>query len=159
MKTSKTFDMQYHLPATWRVNALPNATGTAIFEVIGYSTTSSSSFPRYFETEVRVGASADPSELAACDKPSNGESSLPDKIINGITWKVFTMQDAGMMQYLQGTSYRTIHDKTCFALEKIETGSSYRDDPPSVADIPQSTLDEHFADLVPIIQSFTFARP
>jgi hypothetical protein len=159
MKAQATFDSQYHLPATWRVNALPNATGTPIVAIVGYTTTSSNSFPRYFETEVRVGASADPSELATCEKPGNGESSLPDKVINGVSWKAFSLQDAGMMQYLQGISYRTIHDDTCFALEQVETGSSYADDPPSTKDIPQATLDQHYTALVPIIQSFTFARP
>lgn len=158
-KVETSFDMQYHLPATWRVNALADATGTPIIALVTYHTTSDHSFPRYFETEVRVGVSADPHEVAACEKSGNGETALPDKVINGVTWKAFALQGAGMMQYLTGISYRTIHDKQCYALEQIETGSSYRDDPLSSADIPQSVLDQHYADLIPIIQSFTFARP
>jgi hypothetical protein len=163
LKVTETFDAQYHLPTTWRVNALSNmgsvttATGTSIFEIIGYQTKNDKTFPRYFETEVRVGASADPRELAVCTKAGNGERSLPDKVINGVTWKAFEFQDAAMMQYISATSYRTIHEHTCYALEQIETGSSYRDTPSS-ADIPQATLDKHFSDLMPIIESFTFAR-
>jgi hypothetical protein len=158
LKTEALFDTQYHLPSTWRVNALQNATGTPIISIVGYQTTNTNSFPRYFETEVRVGASADPHELAVCEKPGNGEASLPDMIINGVTWKAFSLEDAGMMQYLKGVSYRIIHDKTCYALEEIETGSSYRDTATNSADIPQTTLDKHYADLSSIVQSFNFAR-
>ena len=157
-KTESVFDTQYFLPATWRVNAFSQATGSPIIAIIGYQTKSDDSYPRYFETEVRVGASADPRELAACDSPSGDETALPDKVINGTTWKAFTVQDAGMMQYLNGISYRTIHDNTCFALEQVETGSSYLDDKPSSADISQSTLDQHYKDLSSIIASFSFAR-
>jgi len=159
-----TFDTQYHLPATWRVNALVNdggtaATGTPIIAIVGYRTVSSSTYPRYFETEVRIGASSNSQEVDACDTAGNGETALPDVTINGVVWKVFTLQDDGMMQYLSGTSYRTIHDGQCFALEQIETGSSYRDDPPSPADIPDATLTQDYKNMASIVQSFSFARP
>jgi hypothetical protein len=157
--TETTFDSQYHLPATWRVNALPDATGTPILAIIGYSTKSDNSYPRYFETEVRIGASKDPKEVAACAVVGNGETALPDQVIGGTTWKAFTLQDAGMMQYLSGVSYRTVHDGTCYALEQIETGSSYRDDPPSAKDIPDTTLKEKYADVNSIVSSFSFAKP
>ena len=158
-KTETTFDTQYHLPANWRENALQDASGTPIFAIIGYSTQSDTSYPRYFETEVRIGASKDPQELAACEKPSENETQLPDAVINKVTWKAFGLQDAGMMQYLQGTSYRTIHDNTCFALEEIETGSSYRDTASSTSNIPDATLTQKYQDLSSIVQSFSFARP
>jgi hypothetical protein len=167
-KTETTFDTQYHLPATWRVNALPNATGNAsgspaggtpIFAIIGYSTQSNTSYPRYFETEVRIGASTDPKELAACEKPGENETQLPDAVINKVTWKAFGLQDSGMMQYLQGTSYRTIHDNTCFALEEVETGSSYRDVASSSTDISDALLAHKYQALSAIVQSFSFARP
>ena len=157
--TETTFDSQYYLPATWRVNALNSATGTPIFAIIGYKTQSDTSYPRYFETEVRIGASADPQEIAACDTTGNGEVALPDTVINKVIWKTFSLQDDAMMQYLNGTSYRTIHDNTCFALEEIETGSSYRDDATSTSDIPDSVLSQKFKDLDSIVQSFSFARP
>lgn len=157
-KTETTFDMQYHLPATWRVNALTDATGTPVIAIVTYHTTSDNSFPRYFETEVRVGVSSDPAEVSACGKVGNGETPLPDETINGVIWKAFALEDAGMMQYLKGVSYRTIHDKQCYALEQIETGSSYIDTP-NPSDIPQATLDKHYTDLTSVIQSFSFARP
>ncbi len=58
---------------------------------------------------VRIGASKDPKEVAACLKAGsdNGETQLPDAVIGGTTWKAFAFQSAGMMQYLKGVSYRT----------------------------------------------------
>ena len=158
-KTETIFDSQYHLPATWRINAVPNATGTPLIAIIGYSTKSNTSYPRYFETEVRVGVSADPKEVAACEKVSDGETVRPDMVINKVTWKTFALQDAGMSQYMSGVSYRTIHDKSCYALEQIQTGSSYRDEKPNAADIPDTVLSEKFNALNTIVQSFSFAKP
>jgi hypothetical protein len=158
LKTTTTFDMTYHLSANWRVNALTNATGTPIIEILGYQTRSDVSFPRYFQTEARVGASADPREVAVCTQAGNGERALPAKVINGTSWQAFTFQNAGMMQYVSAISYRTVHDHLCYAIEQIETGASYRD-APSPSDIPQSILDQHFQELSSIVNSFTFARP
>jgi hypothetical protein len=158
-KTETVFDQQYFLPNTWRVDAFSDATGTPIIAIVGYETKSSTSYPRYFETEVRIGASTDPHEVAACNSPTGDETSLPDKVINGVRWKAFVLQNAGMMQYLKGISYRTIHDNTCFALEQVETGSSYRDTKASSSDIPDATLDQHYNDLSSIVESFSFARP
>ncbi|MBA3789144.1 hypothetical protein H0X32_01970 [Patescibacteria group bacterium] len=159
VKVQNSFDTQYHLPATWRVNALGNATGTSVVSFIGYKVTNAHSYPRYYEVEVRVGISADPKELAACEKPNNGEVALSATPIHGVMWKTFSLQSAGMMQYPKGTSYRIIHDNTCYALEQVAAGSSYRDDPPSSSDIPDTVLTQHYDDLAPIIQSFSFARP
>ena len=157
--TETTFDSQYHLPATWRVNALPTATGTPILAIVDYKIPNQTTYPRYFETEVRIGASNDPQEIAACEKVGNGEMAIADKVIGGVTWKAFSLQDDAMMQYLNGISYRTMHDGYCFALEEIETGSSYRDESTSTSDISDATLAQKFQDLSSIVQSFSFARP
>ncbi len=155
---STTFDSAYILPTTWRVNALQNATGTPVIEVVGYQTKSTTHFPRYFKTEVRIGVSKDPQEIAACTKVGNGERAMPSAAFGGATWSVFAMSDAAMMQYNQGTSYRTMHDGMCYALEQIEVGSSYRD-VPSPSDIPESVLQAHFNELDSVVRSFSFARP
>ncbi len=154
-----SFDSTYHLPATWRVDALANATGTPVVEIIGYETKSDTSFPRYFEAEVRVGVSADPKEVAACDEASDGETALPSAAFGGASWHVFSLQLAGMMQYAQGISYRSIHDGSCYALEQVESGSSYVNDATSTADISQSVLDAQYKALSTVIKSFSFARP
>jgi hypothetical protein len=157
-KTETEFDTQYHLPATWRVNALADASGTPVIAVIGYSTDSSSSYPRYFETEVRVGVSVDPKEVAVCEKVGNGETARSDVVLNKITWKTFALGEAGMSQYMSGVSYRKVHHNICYALEQIQTGSGYRNETPSAADIPDAVLTQKFDALNTIVQSFSFAK-
>lgn len=155
------FSPTYHLNTTWRANALPEATGTPIASILVYSTESDHSYPRYFNAQVRIGASNDPKEIAQCLKPTpnQGETQLADVVMNGTTWKVFSFENAGMMQYAKGVSYRTIHEGSCVALEKIQTGSSYRDDPDSPDDIADEVLQERYGSLDSIVSSFTFARP
>ena len=159
-KVQTSFDSTYHLPSTWRVDALSDATGTPIVEIIAYQTKSNTSFPRYFETEVRIGVSSDPKEIAACDSAGDEETALPSAAFGGATWHVFSLQDAGMMQYAQGISYRTVHDGDCVALEQVESGSSYTDDTmaSSSANIPQAVLTANYEALSAIVRTFSFAR-
>ena len=158
---SDSFSTTYHLGSAWRATAVADSTGSPVVEVLGYSTVSDHSFPRYYHALVRVGASADPAEVARCTKPvsDQGETALPDRAINGTTWKAFGFQSAGMMQYAKGISYRTVHEGKCIALEKIAAGSSYQDDPDSADDVPQATLDAQYAELDRVVDSFSFARP
>lgn len=154
------FEARYHLGSLWRVNALPQATGTPIVSFTTYSTKSDTSYPRYFDALVRVGASNDPKEIAQCLKPvvDQGETALPDTTIGPVVWKTFSFQNAAMQQYVRGVSYRTIHNGTCYALEKIAVGSNYREEA-SPNDIPEETLDAEFAALDSIIATFSFVRP
>ncbi len=157
-RVQHTFDVTYHLPATWRVNALPNATGTPLVQITHYTTKSDTTFPRYYEAVVRVGASADPKEVASCTTATSDETAQPTETIHGTSWHVFSFESAGMSQYAKGISYRTVHDGSCIALEEIAAGASYRDNP-SAADIPQATLDTKYSELQPIVHSFAFAHP
>lgn len=159
--TDYTFATFYHLPANWRVNALPEGTGTPIIAIIGTRIQSDHSFPRYFDAEVRIGASKDPKEVARCETAATdqNEKPLPDVSLGGTTFKAFSFEQAAMMQYLKGVSYRTVHDGACIAIEQLETGSSYMDDAPSKDDIPQATLDAAYAALDSVVKTFSFARP
>ncbi|MDB5189093.1 MAG: hypothetical protein JWL82_50 [Parcubacteria group bacterium] len=160
-QTDPTFATSYHLPATWRVNALPNATGTPIFTIISYRIKNDSSYPRYFDAEVRIGASSDPKELARCEKPATdqNEQALPDVTLGTTKFKVFSFGDAAMMQYEKGISYRVVHDSTCIAIEQLQTGSSYRDDPATSKDVSDADLQKYYADLDTVVKSFSFSRP
>ena len=60
-------------------------------------------------------------------------------MINGITFNKLIIQDAAMMQYLEGISYRTVHNGMCFAIEQLKTGSNYREES-SPEDIPDAEL-------------------
>jgi hypothetical protein len=156
-----TFQSFYHLPANWRENAAPEGTGTPIISIVSYRTQSDHSFPRYFDAEVRIGASTDPKEIARCESIASeqGERQLPDVTLGGTTFKAFAFESAGMMQYVKGISYRTIHNGACIAIEKLQTGSSYRDDPVSADDIPQTTLDAAYASLDAVVDTFAFVTP
>ncbi|MES2931412.1 MAG: hypothetical protein V4682_01795 [Patescibacteria group bacterium] len=159
-EVSYTFDADYHLGTSWRANALPDADGTPIVSIAPYRTESTDSYPRYFNAMVRIGASIDATELARCEVAAaeQGETALPDMVIGSTTWKVFAFESAGMMQYAKGVSYRTLHEGRCIALEKVRTGSSYREDAPSEKDIPEEMLSGEYEALASIIESFSFAR-
>jgi len=159
-EVSYTFDASYHLGTNWRANALPEADGTPIVSITPYRTESENSYPRYFNAMVRVGASADPLEVKRCEVASveQGETVLPDAVIGSKTWKAFSFESAGMMQYAKGISYRTIHEGRCIALEKVRTGSSYREDAPSEKDVSDDVLSEEYEALSRIVESFSFAR-
>jgi len=159
-EVSYMFDASYHLGSNWRENALPEGVGTPLVAFIPYSVESENSYPRYFNAMVRIGASTDPAELARCEKIADeqGETVLPDIEIGGRTWKAFSFQSAGMMQYASGISYRTLFEGKCIAMEKVRTGASYREDAPSVNDVSDEVLDAEYESLAAIVQSFTFAR-
>ncbi len=154
----KTFDTAYHLPGTWSVDALPNASGTPIVAFVGYQTSSSTTYPEYFEAEVRIGASSDPKEVSICEKPHNTETENSDVRINGTAWKAFSFENSNAAQYVKGISYRTVHDAECIALEQVESGSNNQGAPNSM-DIPNSVLEQHYASLDQIVKTFSFARP
>ncbi len=155
---------EYNNPSAhgaWRVNALPESTGITVFDIVTYDTASENSYPRFYRAMVRLGVSEDTGEVAGCEQatPNAGEKALPDIALNGTTWHAFSFEDAAMMQYEKGVSYRVVHEGKCFALEKIALGSSYRDDPESADDIPDSELLAEYAKLDDIIASFAFSRP
>lgn len=156
-----SFSPHYHLGSTWRANALSDATGTPIVAFITYQTESDHTYPRYFIAQVRIGASSDPKELAACEERTadQGETALPDVSLNGTIFKAFAFENAGMMQYARGVSYRALLNGSCIAIEKIQTGSSYREDPISPADIPDATLQAAYDALDGIVGSVTFVSP
>lgn len=158
-EVSYDFDVSYHLGSSWRANALPDVPGTPIVAIIPYRTASEDSYPRYFNALVRIGASQDERELERCEEvdTSAGETALADKEIAGRTWKVFSFESAGMMQYARGVSYRTVFEGRCIALEQIRTGSTYRD-MASERDISDEVLDAEYEKLTQIVASFTFAR-
>ncbi len=156
-----TFASFYHLPAAWRVNTLPEATGTPLISVIRYRIASDDSYPRYFDAEVRIGASREPKEIARCETAAaeQNEQQLPDMALGGTMFKAFSFESAGMMQYVKGVSYRTVHEGACIAIEKLAAGSSYREDSPSVNDVPDTKLDAAYASLDAIVATFAFSTP
>ncbi len=157
---SETFAAGYHLPALWRVAAGTETVGTPIVSFTTYSTESKDSYPRYFDALIRIGASKDSKEVKEClfAAADQGEIELTEIVMGGTTWKAYSFENAGMQQYVRGISYRTVHQNTCFAIEKLAVGSNYRE-AASDRDIPQAVLDEEYAKLARIIATFTFVTP
>lgn len=157
----ESFSPSYHLASFWRAGAPANATGTPLLAIIPFETESENSYPRYFSALVRIGVSDDSGEVGRCEKATidQGETILPEVELNGTTWKAFAFENAGMMQYVRGVSYRTLHEGKCYAVEKIAVGSSYKEDAPSEGDISQEALDSAYNRLDEIIQTVTFSRP
>jgi len=146
------------LPEQWSYTA-DQSSGSALVQITTYRVESETTYPRHFTALVRVGMSTDPGEVARCEsvREGSGETSLPDEVLGDVTFKAFSFGDAATMRYVKGMSYRTVHEGACYALESIAAGSSYRDEQ-NVTDIPQETLDNEYARLDEIVDSFRFAR-
>ena len=155
----KTFKTFYHLSDKWRAKTyVENSKGIPIVSIPVYRIDNNNYYPRYYSAEVRIGASKDPQDIKDCLKADPySKATSTDEVINGITFKKFKVQNAGMMQYLNGFSYRTIHNDACYAVEQLAAGSNYRDQA-SPNDISDSILDSYFDKAGEIIRTFKFIR-
>ncbi|CAN5697632.1 hypothetical protein BH11PAT2_BH11PAT2_05140 [soil metagenome] len=95
--------------------------------------------------EVRIGSSQAAKEIVACVKAGPAEQKQSDTTIGSTTWKTFSFDKVGTDVEQHVTSYRTLHDKACFALETFEPRVG-------VSTTTQSALES-------MVQSFTFANP
>lgn len=151
------FSSQYHAGTAWRSNALAHATGTPLVAFIVTDIENEFSFPRYYTAQVRIGVSDHPDEIEQCEQAQleQGEVALPEIVINGERFSTFSFADAGMMQYVKGVSYRTLRDNRCYAIERIASGSSYRESV-SENDLTEEELEAQFEALIPIVESIQF---
>ncbi len=163
-KEEKSFGQYYHLPAAWRVDADPESTGTPIvafpiFRVRQDETAKTKTYPLYFSAELRIGASASPKEIARCLEPDPGyeNQTISEEKMNGLIFKKFSFGGAGMMQYVQGVSYRIVHNNLCYAIEAVRTGSTYRDETFQGGQTEEE-LDGYFQQAASLIKSFNFTR-
>ena len=129
------FKRFYALPQTWRLDPPAESTGTMIvaipvFRIDQGGVATGKSYPLYFDVEVRIGASDNANDIADCYKPNPGyvNQAPEDAVIRGLHFKKFSFENAAMMQYMKGASYRRIHNNECFAVEVVEAGSRYRDE-------------------------------
>lgn len=90
----------------WRTNAV--AQGTPIVRVDTGT------------LEVRIGLSTAPRELAGCLTAGAAEQAHGSITVGSTTWKEFIFEKLGTDNERNVTSYRTLHDKSCFALEIFE---------------------------------------
>ena len=153
--TIKTkFDEFHILHNTWSTNS--TNTWEPIVSIITSRIEQDNSYPRYYDTELRIWISKNPSDIKDCTNLPNGIPTT-GKNIWGIDFVWYALDDAAMMQYKWWFSYRAIINKSCFVIEKIKVWSSYRDENQK-NDIDQSVLDVYFKQLDPIIDSFKFTK-
>jgi hypothetical protein len=114
-------------------------------------------FPLYYDAEVRVGVSADATEVKNClaNDPGFTSQKTEDVTIDGVAFKKFSFQDAAMMQYVEGNSYRAVHNGKCYAIEQVRAGSNYKDETMTEGVSPE-TLDSYYNQAGNIILSFKF---
>lgn len=151
-----TFRKFYHLSDGWRAESLSESTGTPVVAFPLYRIENENSYPRYYDAEVRIGISIDPNDVTNCtsSSPYNTASST-EVTINGAVFYEFPIQNAGMTQYLEWKSFRTVRNGICFAMEQLRTGSNYRDTTSSVESADETLLG-YFNKGLDIINTFRF---
>ena len=153
---TSTFGVWYHLSNGWRAELSSDSTGTPVVAFPIFVTESPHSYPRYFDAEVRIGVSGNPADVADCTAPDPYASASSTALsINGVSFTEFPLGSAGMMQYMGGESFRTVHNGMCYAVEQLETGSSYQD-ATSSEDIPDVTLQNYYNRGLDIVKTFRF---
>ncbi|MEA2701307.1 MAG: hypothetical protein QOE22_16 [Candidatus Parcubacteria bacterium] len=115
----------------WRANVI--ASGTPIVRLV---TTGG---------EVRVGASQDRRAIEGCEEKGPSEEPAGSEAFGNADWQAFTFDELGTDDERRVTSYRTLRDGHCFAVEAYEP----------LAGVPDAAPTER-ADF--IARSFTFAR-
>lgn len=93
-------------------------------------------------SEARIGASNDEDAVASCDEAGSSEQGLEPLTVGTTSWSVFTYDQLGTENQRRVTSYRTVHEGSCFAVETFE--------PLGGEGTPQ--------DISLVVRSFTFAR-
>ncbi len=164
LMATTTFTNNYILRNQWKSLASPNSTGVPIVSIPvlrinqgGVAT--GRSYPLSFDAEVHIGVSTNPADVVTCLEPDAGYTKEPeaDVTIGGVSFTRFSFSDAAMGTYLQGESYRAVHNDACYAIEQIKTGSSYRDETmtPGYTD---AQLNDYYNQAGDIIQSFQFTK-
>jgi hypothetical protein len=114
----------------WRYGATLAKRGTPVVEIpvitIDNQAAGKKAYPLFYTATVRVGVSTD---VAQCYAKDDGytDQTVTTVTFGGITWKKFIFGTAATMQYVNGASYRTVHNNKCYVVEQIQNGSSYRD--------------------------------
>lgn len=162
VKQQSSFDSFHELTNNWRIFASPANSGKQVTSFSIYTidqgslVTGKEMYPLYFNAEVRIGASTNVRDCYDVD-PAYPNQKVTDVVINGTPFKKFSVTDTAMMKYVQVESYRTIHNNTCFALEQVKVGTSYRDEKmkPGLSD---QALNDYYTTGETIIKTFKFTK-
>lgn len=91
---------------SWRIGA--TGTGTPVVRIQNNS------------AEIRVGMSTAAKEVHACTTAGPAETAQGPYTVGSTTWQEFTFQKVGTDNEQRVTSYRTVHDSSCYALELFQ---------------------------------------
>lgn len=160
-KVENAFTSFYNLGNNWRAepnvgNQGKGVVAFSIFKVDQGSVATGKDYPLFFTAEVRVGVSNNVKDCYSPDAGYDGQV-IKDVVINGVTFKKFSFGDAAMMKYIQGESYRTVHNNMCYVIEQIKAGSSYKDDTMKPG-ISEETLNNYYSYGESIVKSFQFTK-
>ena len=105
---------------------------------------------------MRIGVSQD---VDGCYKNAEGygESESANLEINGILFTRFSLNEATATSYLEGESYRTIKNNQCYVIERMRTGSRYKDENMATG-TPDLLLNKYYDASYSIIKTFTFIQ-
>ncbi len=155
------FTTFYLLASNWRLNAGQANQGKAIVAFPVYRIdrgdgVAGKPYPLFYVAELRVGISPNTKECYATDAGYTNQK-ITNVTINGVVFKRFSFQDAVMMKYVQGESYRTIHNNMCYVLEQIKSGSNYKDETmkPGLTD---AELNKYYNTAGSIVNTFKFTK-
>lgn len=146
----------------WRYGATLTKRGTPVISVPviefsrGNGVATGQPYPLFYTSQVRVGVSPDTAQCYAKDD-GYSDQTVTNVTINGVTFKKFVFGDAATMKYVNGSSYRTIHNNKCYVIEAIENGSSYRD-PTMTAGYSDAQLKAFFNQATAIAMTFRFTK-
>ncbi len=73
----------------------------------------------FSSAKFNVGMSPDAKAVQNCLVAENGEVFVEEKTINNVIYKKSTLSDAGAGNFYETTSYRTIRNNKCYAVEYI----------------------------------------
>ncbi|HVW71557.1 MAG TPA: hypothetical protein VHB93_00180 [Candidatus Paceibacterota bacterium] len=111
----------------------------------------------FSDAKLTVGHSASAAPVSNCLKPdpSGGpSSSMTTRLINGVSFTVFTSSDAGAGNLYDTTSYRTMHNNTCIAVEYTIHYTQIANYPPGT--VTQFDESKVAAMLDSVVDTFTF---
>ncbi len=104
-----------------------------------------------------VGSSTDVTAIAQCANAQNGEVALGTTLINGVFFSKFSLGDAGAGNFYDTTSYRTIYNNECYAVEyTIHTTNIGNYDPSQ--GISEYNKTPIVTKLEAVVQSFKFIK-
>lgn len=126
LSVTPSFPSFYHVTNTWRQNALDTSTESAGKAIVRIVVDSKKSAPGteesyYYDAELRVGAGTGTADIANCLRSPATENTSTIRI-HGTDFIVFHEPQAGMSQFADVRSYRTVHKGVCLAIESIITG-------------------------------------